>query len=80
MYFYSLLLHEYGYILTQGPPTVKTKLPPFIELYRQLIATPSISATDAALDQSNETLISLMAGWFRDLGFSVEVQAVPGKR
>lgn len=80
MYFYSLLLHEYGYILTQGPPTVKTKLPPFIELYRQLIATPSISATDAALDQSNETLINLLAGWFRDLGFSVEVQPVPGTR
>jgi len=58
MYFYSLLLHEYGYILTQGKPTVKTKLPPFIELYSQLIATPSISATDAALDQSNETLIN----------------------
>lgn len=59
---------------------MKTKLPPFIEIYRQLIATPSISATDSALDQSNETLISLLAGWFRDLGFSVEVQPVPGTR
>lgn len=59
---------------------MKTKLPPFIELYRQLIATPSISATDASLDQSNETLINLLAGWFRDLGFSVEVQPVPGTR
>ncbi|MFU9136436.1 acetylornithine deacetylase [Erwinia tasmaniensis] len=59
---------------------MKTKLPPFIELYRELIATPSISATDIAIDQSNETLISLLAGWFRDLGFSVEVQAVPGTR
>ncbi|MFC0141136.1 acetylornithine deacetylase [Erwinia mallotivora] len=57
---------------------MKTKLPPFIELYRELIATPSISATDAALDQSNETLISLLAGWFESLGFTVEVQAVPG--
>ena len=47
---------------------MKTKIPPFIELYRQLIATPSISATDSALDQSNETLINLLAGWFRDLG------------
>ncbi|WP_041867696.1 acetylornithine deacetylase [Sodalis glossinidius] len=54
------------------------KLPPFIELYRALIATPSISATDAALDQSNEALITLLAGWFRDLGFQVEVQPVPG--
>jgi acetylornithine deacetylase len=67
-------------ILTQGLSTVKTKLPPFIEIYRQLIATPSISATDSALDQSNQTLINLLAGWFRDLGFSVEVQPVPGTR
>ena len=80
MYFYSLLMHEYDTILTQGMATVKTKLPPFIELYRELIATPSISATDIAIDQSNETLINLLAGWFRDIGFSVEVQPVPGTR
>lgn len=55
-------------------------LPPFIELYRALIATPSISATDSELDQSNETLINLLAGWFTDLGFHVEVQPVPGTR
>ncbi|MGL9722902.1 acetylornithine deacetylase [Sodalis sp. (in: enterobacteria)] len=41
---------------------------------------PTISATDAALDQSNEALITLLAGWFRDLGFQVEVQPVPGTR
>lgn len=56
------------------------KLPPFIELYRALIATPSISATDSALDQSNEALINLLAGWFGDLGFRVEVQPVPHTR
>ena len=56
------------------------KLPPFIELYRALIATPSISATDSALDQSNEGLITLLAGWFRDLGFEVEIQPVPDTR
>ncbi|WJV62640.1 acetylornithine deacetylase [Pectobacteriaceae bacterium CE70] len=57
---------------------MKMSLPPFIELYRALIATPSISATDRALDQSNETLINLLAGWFTDLGFHVDVQPVPG--
>ncbi|MDE8743268.1 acetylornithine deacetylase [Pectobacterium polaris] len=57
---------------------MKMNLPPFIELYRALIATPSISATDSALDQSNHTLINLLAGWFGDLGFHVEVQPVPG--
>ncbi|GBU12734.1 acetylornithine deacetylase [Enterobacterales bacterium] len=56
------------------------KLPPFIELYRALIAIPSISATDSALDQSNETLINVLAGWFRDLGFKVEIQPVPNTR
>lgn len=56
------------------------KLPPFIELYRALIATPSISATDAGLDQSNEALINLLAGWFADLGFRVDVQPVPESR
>ncbi len=56
------------------------KLPPFIELYRALIATKSISATDAGLDQSNEALINLLAGWFADLGFRVDVQPVPESR
>lgn len=55
-------------------------LPPFIELYSKLIAIPSISATDPALDQSNETLIHLLAEWFTTLGFKVEVQPVPGTR
>nr|WP_218627053.1 acetylornithine deacetylase [Sodalis sp. dw_96] len=55
-------------------------MPPFIELYRALIATPSISATDSALDQSNQTLINLLAGWFSTLGFQVEIQPVPGTR
>jgi hypothetical protein len=39
--------------------TMKMNLPPFIEIYRALIATPSISATEEALDQSNETLITI---------------------
>ncbi|EKN5952244.1 acetylornithine deacetylase [Yersinia enterocolitica] len=59
---------------------MKMKLPPFIELYRALIATPSISATDSALDQSNEALINLLAGWFAELGFRVEIQPVPDTR
>ncbi len=59
---------------------MKNKLPPFIEIYRALIATPSISATEEALDQSNESLINLLAGWFRDIGFNVEVQPVPDTR
>lgn len=56
------------------------KLPTFIELYRQLIATPSISATDAKTDQSNEALINLLANWLETLGFSIEIQPVPETR
>ncbi|PWW05310.1 acetylornithine deacetylase [Mangrovibacter plantisponsor] len=67
-------------IVTQDMSTVKMKLPPFIEIYRALIATPSISATESSLDQSNASLINLLAGWFGDLGFQVEVQPVPGTR
>jgi len=59
---------------------VKKQLPPFIEIYRTLIATPSISATEAALDQSNAPLIELLSGWFNDLGFEVDVQPVPDTR
>jgi acetylornithine deacetylase len=67
-------------IMTRGVSTMKNNLPPFIEIYRALIATPSISATEEALDQSNAGLITLLAGWFKDLGFNVEVQPVPDTR
>lgn len=56
------------------------KFPQFIDTYRSLIATPSISATDAACDQSNRALIDLLAGWFEHLGFTVEIQPVPNTR
>lgn len=59
---------------------MKNVLPPFIEIYRALIATPSISATEESLDQSNASLITLLAGWFSDLDFNVEVQPVPGTK
>nr|WP_277753978.1 acetylornithine deacetylase [Rosenbergiella epipactidis] len=68
------------YILIKGASTVNNKLPPFIELYRQLIGTPSISGTESVLDQSNEPLITLLAGWFENLGFQVELQPVPNTR
>ncbi|MCC8379747.1 acetylornithine deacetylase [Xenorhabdus sp. PB30.3] len=56
------------------------KLPTFIELYRQLIAAPSISAVDEELDQSNESVISLLADWLKQIGFEIEVQPVPESR
>lgn len=53
-------------------------LPGFIETYRELIATPSISSTDPAWDQSNQQVITKLASWFETAGFRVEVTPVPG--
>ncbi len=57
---------------------MKTKIPVFIELYRALIAAPSISSTESTLDQSNEKVINLLADWLRDLGLMVDIQPVAG--
>lgn len=45
---------------------------------RPLIAANSISSVLPEYDQSNEGVISLLAGWFTDLGFQAEVIPVAG--
>lgn len=52
----------------------------FIDLYRSLISTPSISAFDPALDESNRAVIDLLAGWLADFGFNITIQPVPDTR
>lgn len=59
---------------------MNVKIPSFIELYRQLIAIPSISASEISGDQSNEALVTLLADWFTSLGFKVDLQPVPATR
>lgn len=59
---------------------MKNKLPTFIELYRQLVAIPSISSVDARRDLSNETLINLLAEWLTTLGGKITIQPVPDSR
>ncbi|KZN40479.1 acetylornithine deacetylase [Pseudoalteromonas luteoviolacea] len=57
-------------------------LPSFLEMYKSLIAQPSISAIDKRLDQSNKAVINTLAAWCSDLGFTVEItelESVPGK-
>lgn len=57
-------------------------LPAFINLYKDLIAIPSISSTDKSWDQSNQQVITQLATWFDDLGFQTEITEVsnaPGK-
>lgn len=52
-------------------------IPSFMQIYNELISTPSISATNASLDQSNKQLIEKLSGWFESLGFQVEIQPIP---
>ena len=48
-----------------------------LDMYRDLIALPSISSTESSWDQSNEQVIRLLADWFSQLGFAVEVTELP---
>jgi len=54
-----------------------SKLPDFNQSLSQLIACPSISSTQASWDQGNKEVIQLLATWFEQLGFNIEIQAVP---
>lgn len=47
-------------------------------MIRQLVATPSVSSLQPALDQGNEAVCGLLAGWLEPLGFAVELRPVPG--
>jgi acetylornithine deacetylase len=52
-------------------------LPTFINLYKDLIALPSISSTDTSWDQSNLSVINQLATWLEELGFNNEITEVP---
>lgn len=55
-------------------------MPSLKEQFAALIAAPSVSCTQPALDQSNRAVIDLLAGWLGDLGFACDIQQVtPGK-
>tara|TARA_R110001592_G_scaffold105986_3_gene297867 strand:- start:338 stop:1486 length:1149 start_codon:yes stop_codon:yes gene_type:complete len=55
-------------------------LPNFTDSLTQLIASASISSTQANWDQGNLAVIQLLASWFEQLGFSIDIQAVPETR
>ena len=55
-------------------------LPGFKEALKQLIASPSISSTHTSWDQGNLQVIQLLATWFEQLGFQVQIQPVPETR
>lgn len=60
--------------------TLNRNLPNFIQAMSQLIAQPSISSSQVSWDQSNETVINLLAAWFETLGFTITIQAVPNAK
>jgi acetylornithine deacetylase len=53
-----------------------TAMPTFLEAFRQLVAIPSVSCLDPAMDQSNRPVADLLAAWLEDLGFTVEMMPV----
>lgn len=56
-------------------------LPSFIQIYNELIAIPTISSvTNEKLDQPNKALIDKLANWFEQLGFTINIVAVPNTR
>lgn len=57
-----------------------SQLPNFSQALTQLIACPSISSTQPSWDQGNLKVIQLLATWFEQLGFNVNIQKVPESR
>ncbi len=56
------------------------QLPSFLDVYRGLISTSSISSSDPSWDQGNQAVIEKLSDWFAALGFDVDVTEVePGK-
>lgn len=53
--------------------------PTLKQMFAQLIAQPSVSATSSHFDQSNRAVIELLAEWLTALGFAVEQMPLPGQ-
>ena len=50
--------------------------PNFIDALGQLVAMPSVSSTNADIDIGNREVIQLLANWFQDQGFEVQLQPI----
>lgn len=55
---------------------MKRQLPTFEEQLAQLVAAPSVSSQDPAIDMSNRPVVDLLAGWLETRGFAVEIMPV----
>ncbi len=63
---------------TNEVTNVKTT-PTIREMASQLIASPSISSTEAQYDMSNEAVIDQLANWLSPLGFDVHINPIEGR-
>jgi acetylornithine deacetylase len=54
-------------------------IPELMTLFDRILATPSVSCTEPALDQSNRGVIDLLAEWCQALGFRTEIQTLPSQ-
>jgi acetylornithine deacetylase len=54
------------------------KIPPLLDMIKDLIAINSVSSVDPNLDQGNRPVIELLANWLDDTGFQVEIMPLPG--
>ncbi|WDI78779.1 acetylornithine deacetylase [Candidatus Purcelliella pentastirinorum] len=59
---------------------MKNKLPSFIDMYNKIINIPSISSSDKKLDTSNKNIINILAEWFNNLGFTIDIQYIPNTK
>jgi acetylornithine deacetylase len=55
-----------------------SRLPPPRELLAELVALPSASSFDPALEQGNRAVIDRLAGWAAALGAAVRIDPLPG--
>lgn len=55
------------------------RLPNLKQRLEQLIATASVSSVSPEWDMGNIEVIELLAGWFKELGFTVEIQHLEQK-
>ncbi|OZG74939.1 acetylornithine deacetylase [Hahella sp. CCB-MM4] len=55
-----------------------SKLPALKDMLDELVRCPSVSSTQPALDQSNRTIIELLANWCELVGMDVEISQVEG--
>ena len=77
---YATIKHNYLIFYSdifQTSDFTMSQLPNFTQSLTQLIACSSISSTQPSWDQGNLEVIQLLATWFEQLGFEVNIQKVP---